>query len=24
MNKLEECDKKPWHSHKEPNKDVGE
>ena len=23
MNKSEKCDKKPWHSHKEPNKNVG-
>ena len=24
MNELEECNKKPRHSHKEPNKNVGE
>ena len=23
MNNLEKCDKKPWHSHKKPNKNVG-
>jgi hypothetical protein len=23
MNESEECDKKPWHSHKEPNKNMG-
>jgi hypothetical protein len=23
MNKSEKCDKKPWHSHKEPNKNMG-
>jgi hypothetical protein len=22
-NKLEEYDKKPWHSHKKPNKGIG-
>jgi hypothetical protein len=24
MNELEECDKKLWHSRKEPNKGMGE
>ena len=24
MNESEECDKKLWHSYKEPNKDMGE